>query len=221
MSEAEKTGETDLDIDELIELVAGASNLGKHGPNLGRITKITKAPDFVDVQPLLAKIIQGQPRLNPELQDVPVAWPSTTAGRLTFPLAVGDKVELVPLAGDLTSWITSEAETPSANGRSQSLSDVVAVVQAPSSKANPSPSESYSAAAVVLYAATMLLLGDNTATEFVALATKTLTEIQTIRDHVDGHQHPETGGTTGVPTVLLGPDPLPPDTVAAEKVKAK
>lgn len=171
MSENEKTGETNLDIDELIEIVAGAGDAKKHGPKVGRITSIKDAPDFVDVQPVTGKIVAGIPRLDPILQSVPVAWPGSAQGRITWGLAIGDKVELIPQGGDLSSWINSESEAPSTDQRTLSLSDVVALPQSPTSKANPLPSAAYLATAVTIFAAAELLLGDNGATLTVGLDT--------------------------------------------------
>lgn len=220
MSEIDLTGETDLDIDELIELIFSSSNREKHGPELGRITSITEAPNFVDVQPLIGKIVGGQPRIAPILQSVPIAWPGSAKGRITWGLAIGDKVELLPQAGDLSNWINSEAETPSSNTRSLSLSDVIALPLTPSSKLSPLPAAAYSPSAAVFYAASLLLLGDNTAVEFVALAPQVVTEIQFVRDTSDAHIHTTPAGNSGPPTVLFSTlDPV--GDCAAEKVKAK
>jgi hypothetical protein len=233
LSESEKTGETDLDIDELIEIVSGAGADARHGPKIGRITAIGEAPDFVDVQPISGKIVAGVPRLDPILRSVPVAWPGSAQGRITWGLAIGDKVELIPQAADLSSWIQSEAETPSTNQRSLSLSDVLALPQSPTSKANPLPSEAYQAAAVTIFAAVELLLGDNTATSFVALADLVGNNDSALQSWLDNHMHdgstiiaPVGGGAcsgiTGVPvTAPATPDPSPtPGDTSASKVKA-
>ena len=233
MTESEKTGETDLDIDELIEIVAGAGDAKKHGPKVGRITSIEAAPDFVDVQPVTGKIVAGIPRLDPILRSVPVAWPGSAQGRITWGLAIGDKVELIPQGGDLSSWINSESEAPSTDQRTLSLSDMVALPQSPTSKANPLPSAAYAAAAVTIFAAVELLLGDNSATSFVALADLVSDNDTDLQDWLDNHTHdgstiiaPVGGGAcsgiTGVPvTAPATPDPSPtPGDTSASKVKA-
>jgi Flp pilus assembly CpaF family ATPase len=59
-------------------------------------------------------------------------------------------------------------------------------------------------------------LGDDTASQFVALANLVNARIDTIQAAFDGHTHVETGGTTNVPQAPIGPLA----SVACTKVKA-
>jgi hypothetical protein len=162
------------------------------------------------------------------LPQVPVEWPSSNnaAGALQhsikFPLPAGSYVSIEPKGHDHSQWLTSGTPnvTP-ADSRRFSIADMVVRPLAPVPLATqPANPLSYDAAGAVLFG--LWIVGGSDATEFVALATKTLNELQAIRDGFDVHVHTDPqGGSTGVPTVLFGPAPLPANAVAATKLKAK
>ena len=150
---------------------------------------------------------------------MPVLWPGAGDFALTFPLGAGDVVDLVVQMCDISNWVASGSKHEEvADQRRNSLSDVVALPRL-RSRSSPLPSGCVHPNCPVL-SGNPLLLGDATASEFVALATKTITELQQIVDAYNDHTHggiePGTGTTASPLPQMADADP-----VAAEKVKAK
>jgi hypothetical protein len=160
---------------ELTQLLLDAivlANEDLHGPLVGRVEKYESsppAPPTVDVQPVVQLLYDGEYQTAPKMQGVPVAWPGGTNYRITWPIEVGDNVELRPLGRDHGKWLASGAEgQPPQFDRVLSLSDVVAHPTPPWSAAVPVPATSTASDGMVLLAP-KLYLGGSDATLAVSL----------------------------------------------------
>lgn len=148
--------------------------------------------------------------------NVPIAWPRAGGYSLTFPLAVGDEVLLVFSSRSLDEWKLGAARSgvEASDPRRFAVQDAVAIPMVAASA--PLPSTNYDAAALVL-AGALLKLGDSSASDFVALASLVLTELNALRAEIILHTHATGVGPTG-PAIGVGVTSNP---VAATKVKAK
>jgi len=189
------------------------------GPMLAEVKTYNALQQTADVQPIVKIYFQDHLVSMPIIRSVPIQWPGGSDGALTFNLASGDIVGIIPQGVDISNWVASGTiNQAAATARKLSLSDVVAIPRF-RSIANPLPPTAYSVLGPVLSGPTVFL-GDSTATEFVALANLVLNELTAIKTWADTHVH--SGVTpgpspTGSPTV-----PMPvPGSVEATKVKAK
>ena len=157
--------------------------------------------------------------IAPAIGNVPVAFSKATGYADTWPLTVGDTGMVVFQERSTDEWrATANPDSDPADYRRFDLADAI-FIPCQTSPADPIGASGIDAAARVLEAPT-LLLGDSTATSFVALATAVLTELQAIKLAFDAHTHVGVtvgGGVSGVPSVLMPA----PGSVAATKVKAK
>jgi hypothetical protein len=209
---------SDPTFEDLFNRMLGDETAKIKGAVPATVISYDAATQRCDAKPLAQMAKDGSGEMTPlaVCRSVPVRWPSGAGWALTGPMAPGDIVWLRPAGCDISAW--SQHGTADATGttpRKGSLSDVIAE---PGSRpvTDPLASSAYHAAAAVLSAA-LVLLGDSTATEFVALATKTVTELNDIRTKFDAHIHGTPAGNSTVPTVLMGAA----GSVAASKVKAK
>jgi hypothetical protein len=192
---------SDTSLTDLLR-VAGDDRVSQtHGPMPARVIAYASATQRADVQRVIGVRNElGIVEPAPIQQGVPVAW-----GEIQWPLLPGSWVMLVPQDADISAWGTSgttgqAAPTP----RSCSWSDCIAVPWCPS----PVP--------VVL-------------TDFVALASKVLTELGNLKSWLDLHKHGLTDPVSGplmttTPLTAILPAPVPdvvpaPGSVASTKVK--
>jgi hypothetical protein len=211
---------TNVSLTELLEQVLTITLQSMAGPVIGKVDAYDSAKNRVSITPLVPLLVAGEVVPSPKLPSVPVAWPSLGSMSIKFPLAAGAYMELHPLGHDHHSWLTDGAERlPPTNERRFSLSDLVAVPLAPSPLATPPDPTSYDAAWAVLFG--QLKVGSSAATDFAALASKVLTELQAIKTAYDLHTHaynPGPGSSTPTAAPL---NPLPaPSSVAATKLMA-
>jgi len=147
-----------------------------------------------------------------QLVDIPVRWPRTNLGYLTFPLAPGDTGELVCSDRSLDQWLAKGIPSDPVLASTHLLENGVFV---PGLKPAANVLPPTSLTDTVLDGATGIQLGYG-ATDFVALASLVLAELQAIKVAFDTHIHPTPSGASSPPTV-----PMPtPGPVAATKVKA-
>lgn len=158
-------------------------------------------------------VVQEAPVVVP---NVPIAWPRAGGYSLTFPLAVGDEVMLVFSSRALDEWKLGAARSgvEASDPRRFAVQDAVAFPTV--AAAAPLPSTNYDPAAAVL-AGALLKLGDSSASDFVALASLVLTELNALRAEIILHTHATGVGPTG-PAIGVG---ATSNSVAATKVKAK
>jgi hypothetical protein len=200
-------------------MVAKREQDSKFGSIPGRVITYDMARQVADVQPLVMVAVADELRLLPPIREVQVRWLSGAGWSLVGNLVAGDFGWIKPAGADISAWKASGSEnSPSVSLRKQALADCYFD---PGTRplSSPLPASQYSASGPVL-AGNPVILGDSTATDFVALALKVLAELENFKEWGDLHVHSGVtvgGGSTGAPTV-----PMPaPGSVAATKVKAK
>lgn len=154
----------------------------------------------------------------PAIPNVPVAFPSSTGFAHTWPLSPGDTVYLMFADSSLDEWkSTGSADNLPADPRRFDLTDAVAI---PGVRplVKPIPATGYSSVAMVLEGAD-IRMGSSAATDFVALASKVLAELNKIKAIFDVHTH--VSAAPGIPTAIPVPILSPVGTVGAIKVKAE
>lgn len=196
--------ETAPSFEDLIRMVSRGEVNRRHGALPVEVVTYNAAKQSVSVKPVVPVVVEGEPLEIPVIQDVPVRFPAGSGGSFTFPLKKGDEGWIRPAGADISGWKASGSKqaAPTRFTRN-SLSDCVFDPGSrPLSRALGALQ--YHATAAVLFADTELLLGDSTASSFVALATKVATELAKIQTAI---------GTLG--------GSYTPGPVAAAKVKAK
>lgn len=208
---------------DLRALLAVASDAHKEGDHRGipaSIMTYDPATQLANVKPLV--MIPGRAgklEMVTPVTGILVQWNSSAAGSFTFPLTAGDPGWIRPGGADISAWKMRAIENNIlAVPRRGSLSDAVWV---PGTRpvSNPLTADQWHATAAVLFALTELRLGGSTATDFVALAAKVVTELQYIRDYFDLHTHPTPAGPSSAPTTLFTAG-NPVGNIAASKVTA-
>ena len=207
-------------LEDLLEAAYEAQTVDRRSAIHAEVRAYTAATQVCDCQPLLRLVSAADGTLTspPVLRSVPVAWPGAGSYADTWPLAAGDIVQLLPQESDLSAWWASKTRPDPATPERGTIHTVVAVPMAirPTSAALP-VGLAYAADGRVVFAPKVYLASAG-ATDFVALASKVLTELQAIKTWADAHVHNDpSSGVTGAPTV-----PCPaPSSVAAAKVLAE
>ncbi|MEE9481205.1 MAG: hypothetical protein V3V34_11780 [Kiloniellales bacterium] len=224
----EHATETQPAWEDVVAAYAEAAIEKRDGPCLATVQTYDGA-HTATVKPLTAVPVRGVFQPAP-IFTVNVGWPSdggpSPSFSATFPLKVGSIVELVAHKFDQTTYTESKApdQAPASEARF-SLSHAVAhpVSAAP---AVPLPPNAFAADGYVIFAQPFVYLGGADATDFVALASKVLTELTSVKTWADPHSHaPGTFSNGGGPVVgTSGPPivPMPaPGSVASAVVKSK
>lgn len=160
----------------------------------------------------------------PIICDVPIMFPRFGDFAMTMPVTAGDTVLLVFCDRSIDKWKTNGGNVDPIDLRAHDISDAVAI---PGLYPKPEMLPSTLTTGMALgkigdttlqihIGSSSINLGGPGAVEFVALATKTLTELQTLNTWLVSHTHPTGVGPSGPPTV----PPPTPNSVAATKVKA-
>lgn len=152
----------------------------------------------------------------PVLHNIPVLFPGSSAGILTFGLSPGDTVLLLFADRSIAEWkTTGNSDNSPIDLLSRfSVADAVALPLGPARGAVFSPAQ-YASGAVVL-AGSDVRLGDSTATSPVALHTALNAYLGLLKTWLDTHVHPDPiTGFTGLPSVSSPSTP----SFAATKVK--
>jgi hypothetical protein len=219
ITEEDEPDGTDVSLTDLLEQVIEKALQTMAGPMIGKVDTYDAAAGRVAITPQIPLSVDGEIVAAPKLPAVPVCWPRSGTHAITFPLAAGALMELVPLGHDHSRWMVAgtSGQQPT-DDRRFSLSDLVAIPVAPSPLSAPPDPTSYDSAWGVLFG--QWKAGDNTASDFVALASLVRTELQVIRSAYDLHVHPLGTPNTGPPTTLFG-SPLPSNATACTKLKAK
>lgn len=99
----------------------------------------------IDVLPLINEVYEDYIALQPsEIYDVPVVFPSAGGGLLSFPVKVGDTVELVFSRKSIGEWLLGDGGNTTPETFSNfSLTDAVAIVglYTQSSHLSPNPTD--------------------------------------------------------------------------------
>ena len=182
-----------------------------------------KVVDDVQLGRVLAKgaTVRGVPpnavaTLPPiRLRDVPVVFPRTQAGYITFPIAPGDTGELHVSDRNLSQWRALGVPSDPLFSETHSLADSVFH---PGLHADTNPIVPPTDPIATVVEGPEIKLGVG-ATQFVALASLVLSELSAIKAAFDLHTHTAPGGTGGPTSPPLTPLPTP-GPVSATKVKA-
>ena len=160
----------------------------------------------------------------PVIPDVPVAHPRGGQYFAAFPLVAGDSVMLLFAERSIDNWFAGDGEPVNPDVLHQhDFSDAVAYpgfYPLKKKLANAKADKlvvGHDNGTAMFVDESLINLGAESAAEFVALAAKTLTELQSIVTQHNAHVHVETGTTTQTPSVPM----TNPASVAASKVKAE
>lgn len=163
------------------------------------------------------------PRL-PQLTGVPVLYPQGGGFSIVWPLAEGDTVQLVINERSLDEWKGSpSSDVAPRDPRRFDLTDAVAFA----GMASPGAALTEFSAGAMVLSGTMFLLGDKTASDFVALSSLTNTQLGNQRTATLSHTHASAFGPIIAPDTQGGPPGAAAATwpvigsVACTRVKAK
>lgn len=134
-----------------------------------KVLSYSSSPARATVRP----IAKDQTRVIPDIPNIPVRFPSTKKNALTFPLEAGDPVVVHILTMPIDEYDETGAdqvETQRGRRWRNSLSNSYCTPGL-HAKCAPIPPEGFDPVALVVYAETLVKLGDATASDFVALST--------------------------------------------------
>lgn len=97
------------------------------GPIPGEVKSYDSSTGTARIKPLYRPRHNGEPVDMPELLEVPVEFPRTASGAITFPVKPGTKVMLNPTMRSMENWDTDENGEAS-DARSFNLSDMRATL---------------------------------------------------------------------------------------------
>jgi hypothetical protein len=163
----------------------------------GRIVKWSKTTQLCDVQPEVADSWEDETgdytsSKLPVIQNVPLIQHGNKRFRLTIPVAVGDKVQVLFNDRSLDEWLSHGGETAPEDQRRHHLSDAVAFMGLhPADAPWNGVSDDY-----------ITLGSDGGSEDWAALATKVKSEISALRDAFLKHVH--NVATVGAPTAQTG-----------------
>lgn len=217
---------------EFVEVLRDAVTAGLRGLHKampGIVESYDPATQTADVKPQVKELIideDGNEALYelPVIPKVPVAHPRGGGYFVAFPLARGDQVLLVISDRSLDRWKTDGGDVDPGDPRQHDLADAIAY---PGGYPIGSALADADADDLVIGrdgTGPLITLKDDgsidlgrAVSEFVALATKVVTELDKHKTVFDAHTHPAPGGTTS-PTATPF---LSASSVAASTVKAE
>lgn len=203
--EGEEGGDgTEVTLTELLEETIVQALQAMAGPIIGKVNSYDASTARASITPLVPLLVEGELVPSPTLPSVPVAFPRSATHAYTFPLGTGSYMELIPLGHDHSRWLVSatEGQAPS-DDRRFSLADLVALPLVPSPLSAPPDPLSYDSAWAVLFG--QHKVGDNTANDFVALASLVKAQLDSIQLAYDTHSHPTAPtGPTSPPSNIIG-----------------
>jgi len=185
---------------DLIEEQLAALTAQWCGPVPGRVESYTPATQRADIAIPAVVLVDGVATALPTLRAVPVLFPGGLAGQasITWPLAAGDLVLLLPPGWELGAWYQSGAQALPVGERRWSLSDIVAIPSWPRPLSSPPASTSYASDGVVI--GPKLYVASAAATDAAAKASVVDARLTALETFAASHVHPVTTapGTTGV-----------------------
>lgn len=176
---------------------------GTYGPMLARVTAYTQATERADLQPVVGVMREGVLVPAPILRSVPIAFPRWATGSITWPLVVGDLVQVVPQDADQSLYLQAGTTGQAApTSRRSTLTDVVGIPVAVRPLSSPPAATSYSPHGPVIDG-TAIYLGPSTATDMVALASLVAGELDKLWAAVSTAIAPPGGGTLTFPNPYI------------------
>ena len=199
---------------DLLDVSASQASARQRGPVPAAVVAYDAASQTAEVRPLVSP--QGQQL--PPLPRVPILFPRSSTASITWTLAAGDTVWLIIPEADCSAWYARGVEGAATTQRRYDLADAVAIPTG-ATLDGALAADAYAADALVL-ASGDIRLGSSAASDYVALASLVLAELQTIKTAYDTHTHSGVttgGGVSGPPAV-----PMPaPSSPAATRVKGE
>lgn len=218
-----------ISLAEVLTAALDARMEGVHVSIPGRVVKYYPVSQTADVAPTVkTPVTDDETEIQhialPTFPNVPVAWPSGGGYFVAFGLVAGDPVQLVFSDTATGDYLETGEDSSPADTRRHSAgypSCIPGACRPVTKQFKDAPTEGViigkdDTDKQIKITGTEIALG-KAATDFVALASLVQTALDAIRTQFNAHVHPETGGTTLVPSIAL--DPLGP--VAATIVKAK
>lgn len=203
-----------------------------------RVLSYDSATQLADLQPNIKRKVLGSEGslvedAFPVLANVPVAFPRAGDWFMSMPVTAGDNMLVVFSSRSFEDWRDTGLEIVADDIRSHPLNGAIAIPCNLYPKTDALGNAHASKLVVgkdtgarIYIDSDQIDLYQESASEFVALATKTFNEINALRSTVasfvttfNAHTHVETGGTTAPPAVPAS-SPAAVASVAAAKVKA-
>jgi hypothetical protein len=158
---------------------------------------------------------------TPPLTDVPVSWPRGGGYFVHAPLTAGDHVWVHFCSEDFSGWREQGTQQPPRMLRRHGLYAYASPGAFVDGDELPDLPGHFVCGKVggpqIHIDGTDVRLGDDSASDYVALASLVLARLTALHTAFDAHAHAVSGASTGPPTLLLGP----PAAVAATVTKAK
>lgn len=129
-------GKTTNDGGTVIAVKAAAERESQWGPIDGEIVSYDAAAQTAEIKPLYKPMHNGKSIDMPNLVDVPINFPRSGSGAITFPMPGGSRVRLTPQMRSSENYHASDDGTPS-DTRSFALSDMEASPIGGDSLTNP------------------------------------------------------------------------------------
>ena len=161
----------------------------------GRIESYDASTQKCAVQPLLREVFPASTITLPKLTDVPVVWPRGGGAFITLPLAKGDTVAIHISGRSLDKWLTEGGEVTPDDTRKFSIGDAVVYPGLVPFSANVDAHASNvvvgfeSGGQIHVKSNGDVALGSESPTDFVALASKVLDELNKISTAYNTHTH--------------------------------
>lgn len=202
-------------IDEAIE----SHSLRLHTALPGVIKEWDSATQTASVKPAIQQSVRDLKGRHifedlPLIYDVPVMFPRTLAGYITFPITVGDTGLLIFPELDPGQWRYSDASAPPRSAGDQRRHDISGAVFVPGLYQNTYAIGDFDDENVVVASPTLVKLGGPTASDFVALSSKVDQALLMISRLLAGLQVNEPGTGTPIPGAIWTPTGTLADAVA-------
>lgn len=220
---------TDFSLGELlkeaVEICAGDIRVSLPG----RIERYDASKQLADVKPMVRRRLRGDDGDElidmPVITNVPIEFPGCGDWFISWPIAPGNTVRLTFADFSIDAWISHGGITDAPDGRLHHLSDATAY---PGLRAQPDSIADVHASNMVLgkrggpqihIKDSEIHLGQETATEFVALAAKTESLFTSLSSAINGWTPVANDGGAALKAALAGWIGSS-KSVAATKVKA-
>lgn len=198
-------------LDMLIQLALEARLSELHVSLPCKVVTYDAAKQTVDLAPLIKRKRKGLDGTSevtelPSLQKVPVAFPRTAGGWITFPIQAGDVGFAIFSERSIADWMGKSAGSVVEHS-DDTLHPFGGAWFHPGGYPAASPiSGGADASNVVIHTASMLDLGERNLTpaDLVAIGALVDARLLTVQTSFDTHVHPSGMGPTGVPAVPIG-----------------
>lgn len=188
----------------------------------GRIEAYEHTEQRADVKPLVSKRFSDGSVLElPVITDVPVVWPRTSQGGITFPLQRGDGCLLVFAQRSLDVWSSEGGVVDPRDTRKFDLTDAIAIPGLYPFK-DKGPADNSSDLLIKFGNGTIRMKSDGDIEIGEGELRKLIDDrlISAFNSHIHSGGTLPPSGTTGVPTVLIGNPPIGLIPVSTSKVSA-